>query len=264
MRKIILTALIMICTVFTAGHTAKLYAQQPFTRPDTISRTVSTAVFDTVTMSGGYKTIYLTNSTAGTLTVCFSYLSGGTTYRDTVNYFTVLPGLTRIFPMRDNKYMYLKSTTAGTVTGIIDYGIGESSRIDLPIDAYGNIKTGIQPVIDTLIYVDTLTAGDTLHNIDTRGYDIDLLYIQANADTTLDTVKLYTLTAEGASFQIGAKNLYGNTDVTIIANNATINPEGLAYFVFSPYPETLLIRLINSYYFTGRFVIYELHLIRKR
>lgn len=242
--------------------TGMLYSQQNptlFGLPKDLSVTIDTNVYDTVSLGTGIKSVTLWNYTGGVLQVSFSK-SDGT--RDTVNYYTQRTVYGTIYPNRTNTSMYLISSIGGYVKIMVEYGYGPPV-IALPYDTSGVSSS----VVDTLIYVDSLYSGepgDTLKSYNTRGYNIAILYLKkvAAADTTEDTIQVYTETATGNYYAIGAKKLYGNIDDTTIAVNSITCRQGAAYFIFNPYSETIVLEMLNNYFFSLRKIYYELHLIK--
>lgn len=140
------------------------------------------------------------------------------------------------------------------------------------VDGANVSSTNPQPVyisarMDTVIYIDSLYAsrgdtltGDTIKYYDTRGWDAVILYFVPNADTTADSIKCYTQTTEGNLYLLGMVNqLSGGIDTLILDVDKTA---GMIYESYYSRMQSLVIKLLNEYYWDGRVCYYELHLIR--
>lgn len=138
MRKLILLLLLLMAGTASAQYDAI----------DSLNYQAGTFFADTINWKFGTKTFMIANRTAGTVSLAFD---NGLGRKDTTNLYTIAPGVISIFTERMNSRMYVKSSVAGSVNIVCDYGSGGLVNF-IPIATDGTV-----PISGTV----TTTPGDT-------------------------------------------------------------------------------------------------------
>lgn len=245
MKKLILLIFLLI-----AGST-QAQNFDPFVQADTIVRTVQTYYADTIDLGPGNKSIEVQNLSTGVGQVAFNKGTSTTDKKDSVNFTTLQAGNKVFMSPVASRYMYLKSSVAGTFKVIVRYGIVDV-HYDY-VDGSGNVKvtgtvtatpSGTQntmPLADTSFIWATDTCVGVADTVSKYSWNtiatltakfptrmrLDITcdsIIQVSTDPTFPAGKTFRILS-GESF--GFENFYGMADLYIRGYSPAGNPVGI-------------------------------------
>lgn len=206
MKKILFTILFLIAGL---TFTVKSQTNDPFSviKSQTIS---ATTIFDTVTLSPGYKTLSITNNTTGILSVAFDNTYGN---KDTANVTTIAVGQEVLFTQRKSTRFYTKSTVAGNISVIEYLGYGEGV-IKMPVfSSSGSGSLVVTEENQTVLRLgsDTLTG-----SVDTLSFSTFTDWVQGSV--TFDGAVDISTSAAFSTYTTLSSNVIFNLEKTSVAS----------------------------------------------